>query len=214
MVPAWLAATGVTAVVVWAAHRHALRRRCEAGNDPIPRPGRVGVVLVVLAAVLVVVLRDPALPILALGTVAAAFALARRRLVTADLLAAANPTVLLGLLGLAVGLGTLARAWTGPRTLLKSADRWETAGIAVAAAISVNNLPAAVLLSSTPPAHARALLLGLNIGPNLVLTGSLSAILWLQVARREGFRPSLARYSRVGVVVVPLAIVAALAAST
>ena len=92
MVPAWLAATGVTAVVVWAAHRHALRRRSEAGNDPIPRPGRVGVVLVVLAAVLVVVLRDPALPILALGTVAAAFALARRRLVTADLLAAANPT--------------------------------------------------------------------------------------------------------------------------
>ena len=76
MVPAWLAATGVTAVVVWAAHRHALRRRSEAGNDPIPRLGRVGVALVVLAAVLVVVLRDPALPILALGTVAAAFALA------------------------------------------------------------------------------------------------------------------------------------------
>ena len=82
----------------------------------------------------------------------------------------------------------------------------------MAAAISVNDLPAAVLLSSTPPAHARAPLLGLNIGPNLVVTGSLSAILWLQVARREGFRPSLARYSRFGAVVVPLAIVAALAA--
>ena len=43
------------------------------------------------------------------------------------------------------------------------------------------------------------------------MTGSLSAVLWLQVARAAGARPSVARYSKLGVVVAPLGIVAALA---
>lgn len=45
-------------------------------------------------------------------------------------------------------------------------------------AVVVNNLPAAVLLSANAPPHARFLLIGLNIGPNLAVTGSLSALIW------------------------------------
>jgi hypothetical protein len=38
----------------------------------------------------------------------------------------------------------------------------------------------------------------------------LSAIFWLQVARADGARPSIRRYSRLGVVFVPLTLCAAL----
>jgi Na+/H+ antiporter NhaD/arsenite permease-like protein len=44
------------------------------------------------------------------------------------------------------------------------------------------------------------------------MTGSLSAFLWLQTARRAGAAPSIARYSRLGVVVAPAGIAGALLA--
>jgi arsenical pump membrane protein len=77
----------------------------------------------------------------------------------------------------------------------------------------VNNLPAAVVLSAHPPAHPRALLLGLDLGPNLAVTGSLAAVLWLQVARAAGSRPSALRYTLLGLVLVPLTLTAALLVS-
>jgi len=36
------------------------------------------------------------------------------------------------------------------------------------------------------------------------VTGSLSAVLWLQVARREGAHPSALRYTVLGLAVVPI----------
>ena len=213
MAPGWAAAVVVTAAGAWFAHRRRLGIPSARVTDPIPRPGLLGVLLVVAAAVLVIVLHDPALPVLAIGLLAAGAALARGRLAVRDLSSAANPAVLLGLLGLAVGLGALARAWSGPRTLLRTADAWQTAALAAVSSVAVNNLPAAVLLGSTPPAHPRALLLGLNVGPNLAVTGSLCAVLWLQIARREGTAPSAARFSRIGLVLSPLSIAAALGAS-
>jgi len=214
MFPGWLAAVAVTGAGVYVVHRRALGVASPRGTAPIPRPGIFGASLVVVAAALVVALHEPALPVLALGIAAAATALARRRLLVADLMTAADPAVLLGLLGLAVGLGTLARSWAAPRTLLARASRWETAAVAALASVVINNLPAAVLLGSTPPRHPRALLFGLNVGPNLAVTGSLCAVLWLQVARREEARASAGRYSRIGVVLVPLCMAAGLAAST
>src|SRR5206468_4758886 len=87
------------------------------------------------------------------------------------------------LFALAVGLGTLARAWNGPSQLLESSGQWATAAIAAVGSLLVNNLPAAVLFSAQRPPHPRALLLGLDLGPNLAVTGSLSAFLWVQAAR-------------------------------
>jgi arsenical pump membrane protein len=72
----------------------------------------------------------------------------------------------------------------------------------------VNILPAAVLFSARPAAHPQALLLGLNLGPNLAVTGSLSAILWLQAARTVDAAPSVATYTRLGLVLVPLTLAA------
>jgi arsenical pump membrane protein len=51
---------------------------------------------------------------------------------------------------------------------------------------------------------------GLNVGPNLFVTGSLAWVLWLRVARRAGARPSVGTAAGLGAVAVPLAMVAAL----
>lgn len=77
----------------------------------------------------------------------------------------------------------------------------------------MNNLPATVLLAAQAPSHPNALLLGLDLGPNLAVTGSLSAALWLQAARGVGARPSIAAYTRFGVVLVPLTLTATVAVS-
>jgi arsenical pump membrane protein len=114
-----------------------------------------------------------------------------------------NPPLLLGMLALAVLLGAVA-----PRAL--HTGRWATAWIAAAASVVVNNLPAAMLLSHHVPQHPRALLLGLDLGPNLAVTGSLSALFWLQVARANGATPSIRRYTLFGSLLMPLTLVAAL----
>jgi arsenical pump membrane protein len=76
--------------------------------------------------------------------------------------------------------------------------------------VLVNNLPAASLLSARAPLHPFALLIGLNLGPNMFVSGSLAWLLWLRAARAVGARPSIARASRTGVIAAPLAMAAAL----
>ena len=76
----------------------------------------------------------------------------------------------------------------------------------------MNNFPAAALLSAQPPPHPLPLLVGLNLGPNLAFTGSLSFYLWYRAARAAGASPSLRQMSALGIVLVPLTIAAALAA--
>lgn len=71
-----------------------------------------------------------------------------------------------------------------------------------------------MLLSARPLSHPRALLLGLNLGPNLAVTGSLSAYLWYRAARQADGRPSIAEFSRRGVLLAPAAMLAALLAIT
>jgi arsenical pump membrane protein len=158
-----------------------------------------------VASALVLVLNAPALPVLVVGLVAVAAA----RIPRSHVRAAVDVRMLAGLFALAVALGSLGRSWRGPERLLDSLDRWQTAGFGALASIGLNNLPAAVLLTPDPPPHPRSLLIGLNLGPNLAVTGSLSALLWLRVARSLGARPSVRRYSQLGLLIVPLSLGAA-----
>ncbi len=120
--------------------------------------------------------------------------------------------VLAGLFGAAVALGTLGRAWSGPAMLLSHLSGWATAAFAAVATVVVNNLPAASMLAARTPGHPFELLIGLNLGPNLCVTGSLAWLLWLRSARDAGARPSLARASRLGVIAVPLSMAVAVGA--
>jgi arsenical pump membrane protein len=212
MLPPWIAAVLVTAVVLVAWRWGELRSPGQASFELVAlRPG-LGLLGVVAAVVLVLVLKDPALPVLFVGAATAGAQIALRRLELASARRAVNLLVLGGLFLFAVTLGTLARVWGAPGRLVGSIGTWATAWLGAGTAALVNNLPAAVLLSSSPPPHVQALLVGLDLGPNLVVTGALSAILWMRVARGEEARPSALTYSKVGVVLVPLTMAAALLA--
>lgn len=211
ILPAALAASVVTALGLLVAYRRriAVRRPAERVEAAVTeRPGAVGMVAAAVAATLTVVLPSPALPVLAVGVVAVAIHVRAGRLGLRRLSRALSPRVTAGLFLLSVALGTLARQWDGPSSLIASAGRWGTTAIGALGAVSLNNLPASVLLSSGPVAHPRALLVGLNLGPNLAVTGSLSAFLWFQAAREAGASPSARAFSRLG---IPLALLAAVA---
>ncbi|MBS0540866.1 MAG: arsenic transporter [Proteobacteria bacterium] len=94
------------------------------------------------------------------------------------------------------------------------------AGIAVAVASNLmNNLPVGLIAgSAVQAAHVpeplfRAVLIGVDLGPNLSVSGSLATILWLAALRREGHRVSAVRFLALGCLVMPPALGLALAAA-
>jgi Na+/H+ antiporter NhaD/arsenite permease-like protein len=59
----------------------------------------------------------------------------------------------------------------------------------------------------------RAILIGVDLGPNLSVTGSLATILWLTALRRAGQAIGGDRFLRLGVLAMPPAVVLAIAAA-
>jgi arsenical pump membrane protein len=82
----------------------------------------------------------------------------------------------------------------------------------------VNNLPAglvagtAVQSAHAPDAVTGAVLIGVDLGPNLSVTGSLATILWLACLRRENLRVGAATFLKLGALVMPPALLLSLAA--
>jgi arsenical pump membrane protein len=82
----------------------------------------------------------------------------------------------------------------------------------------VNNLPAGLIASRVlQAAHApepvrAAALIAVDLGPNLSVTGSLATILWLTALKREGLHIGAWRFLKLGLLVMPPALIAALAA--
>jgi arsenical pump membrane protein len=88
----------------------------------------------------------------------------------------------------------------------------------------VNNLPLGLIAGATiQAAHvngliANAVLIGVDLGPNLSVTGSLATILWLLALRKDSSRDaagekldvSFWKFLKVGVVAMPVALLAAL----
>jgi arsenical pump membrane protein len=95
---------------------------------------------------------------------------------------------------------------------------WAAGGAIAIGSNLVNNLPAGLVASlAATQAHAPrllvdALLIGVDLGPNLSVTGSLATILWLAAIRREGEHVGFWRFLRVGAWVTPPALVLALGA--
>lgn len=65
------------------------------------------------------------------------------------------------------------------------------------------------LLALAAAAAVLAVLIGVNVGPNLTYTGSLATLLWRRVLHDRGHRPSLARFTRLGLLVVPACVLLA-----
>jgi arsenical pump membrane protein len=207
-----LAAALVTAFVVGVVYHRQLRTTVAPVSEPERPVLGVGLVAVAAVTVLVVALRSPALPVAAVGVVALALRSrgAGRGSASRTAVRVLDLRVLAGLFGVAVALGTLGRSWSGPATLLSHLDAWGTAAVAAVIGVLVNNLPAASLLAAHRPPKPFSLLVGLNIGPNLFVTGSLAWVLWVRAARAAGGRPDLRKAVMLGLASAPLAIACAI----
>lgn len=119
-----------------------------------------------------------------------------------------------------IGALEYTRAWL---------ERAESLGIALAQLSTgfvvgvgnnlVNNLPLGLIAGRTVQSAqvraslADAVLIGVDLGPNLSITGSLATILWLIALRREKLDVSFWDFFRIGVIAMPLALLAALGGS-
>jgi arsenical pump membrane protein len=133
-----------------------------------------------------------------------------------------------GVLPLVAGLFVLVEALdrTGVIAMVASAIRTASQDPIKAAAASgtilafvsnlMNNLPAGLVASTAvsqaapPRVVTDSLLIGVDLGPNLSVTGSLATILWLQAIRREGEDVTFLAFLKIGAIAMPLALLAAL----
>ncbi len=181
----------------------------EASERPVLG---IGLVAIAAAIVLILTLSNPAPEVAGVGVAVALVRMLQGRTTATRALEVLGLPVLTGLFGLAVGLGALGRDWSLPARALGHLDAWATAGVGGLVSVLINNLPAASLLSARPPAHPLSLLVGLNLGPNLFFSGSLSWVLWYNAARASGGRPDVGRTVRMGLVAAPLSMAAAVGA--
>ncbi|WP_338664117.1 SLC13 family permease [Pararoseomonas sp. SCSIO 73927] len=132
-----------------------------------------------------------------------------------------------GVLPLVAGLFVLVQALeaTGAVRMLAGLVRDGGAGTALAAGAAVafgtnvtNNLPAGLLAGAVVQAAGAggllpgAVLIGIDLGPNLSVTGSLATILWMSAIRREGLAVTDWQFLRLGALVMPPALLLALGA--
>ena len=212
MIAPWLIAVAVTILVVGLWRGSSLRSRhpVEQNQSPDFRWGP-GVVAVAVALALMLTLTHPGLPVLGLGAVVEIYSWrAVRARGPRETLRTANPTLVVPLFVLAVLVGWLGRSWTWPSHLVAHASSLGTAAVAGLASVVINNLPAASLFAGHRMAQPYALLLGLDLGPNLFMTGAMSTLLWFRIARANGADPRSRDFLKVG---VPLALATVVLAS-
>jgi arsenical pump membrane protein len=100
----------------------------------------------------------------------------------------------------------------------ESASAAMSGGVIAFASNLMNNLPAGLISSATvmqahsPERVIDALLIGVDLGPNLSITGSLATILWLNAIRREGEDVGFWEFLQVGAVVMIPALILTLGA--
>ena len=155
-------------------------------------------------------------------------ALARRETSVAGIARAAGIPFLLFVLGLGLVVGALVGNGLGS-AIARGLPHGSSlpallviAAIAAAVANLVNNLPAVLVLLAaitgigTSPAHLAgpvlAVLIGVNIGPNLTYAGSLATLLWRRLLAERDHEVELGEFTRLGLATVPLGLAAATAA--
>jgi arsenical pump membrane protein len=231
--PSALAIAATYALLHWT-QREALQQSIAA-HVPLPRlsgGGKVAAAGIAATAVVLLIAsaldRQLGLPTCAAGALTAAIVLMRRPSHTWQVVVEIPWAVLPLVAGLFVLVEALAQ--TGAIAALSAALREAAAhsiaatawgsGIAVALGSNLaNNLPVGLIAGSALAAdHAaepviRAVLIGVDLGPNLSVTGSLATILWLTALRREGIAIGAGAFLRIGAIVMPPALLLAIASA-
>ena len=225
MTPPWLVSIGAEYLVFRRFFAAELAAPATgAARDPAVAMPRValGVVAGTLTACAgaSVVGIDPAWAAFAGAGLLGVHALRGRRTTLRRVLSATSPSFLVFVLGLAVvvravvdhGLGSaLGRVLpTGGAGLVQLLV---LAAVAAVLANLINNLPAVLVLLplvvAAGPAAVLAVLLGVNLGPNLTYPGSLATLLWRRVLAEHDRQVDLREFTRLGLLTVPLTLVLA-----
>ncbi|MEJ8662013.1 SLC13 family permease [Streptomyces sp. MS1.AVA.4] len=165
---------------------------------------------------------NPAWAAFAGALVLAVRALTRRRTSAAALVRSAS----LPFLAFVLALGIVVRAVVdnGLDTALSGLIPDGTGlvallGIAALAAVLanvINNLPAVLVLlpltAPSGPGAVLAVLLGVNIGPNLTYAGSLATLLWRRIVQAHDTEVDLREFTRLGLLAVPASLLLAVPA--
>ena len=115
--------------------------------------------------------------------------------------------------------GLLRLGLTGMQALAQSSTSIAKGAAALVVALlsnGMNNLPVG-LMSGAAIQHAQqtsivahAILIGVDLGPNLSVTGSLATILWLIALRREKVVITAWEFFKIGIIAMPVALIASL----
>ena len=143
-------------------------------------------------------------------------ALTRGTATTGSIVRAAEPGFLVFVLGLGVIVATASHngLHSAVTSLLPGGgslpDLLAIAAIGAVLANLVNNLPATLILvpvaATLGIGPVLAVLVGVNIGPNLSYTGSLATLLWRRALRAENTDVELGEFARLGLLTVPAGI--------
>ena len=116
------------------------------------------------------------------------------------------------------GVVQMLSDWLHHATTISATGTAWGAGTGIALACNlINNLPMGLIAGSIvttaqpDPLIQGAITIGIDLGPNLSVTGSLATILWLTAIRREGEDVSAWQFLRLGMLVMPVALLLALA---
>jgi arsenical pump membrane protein len=143
---------------------------------------------------------------------------ARERPAPKELARAAEPTFLVFVLGLGVvvraasqhGLSSAVDALLPHGTALPALLL--VAVVSAAVANLLNNLPATLIIlpvaAASGPDAVLAMLVGVNVGPNLTYVGSLATLLWRRIVHAHDQETDMAEFTRLGLLTVPAALVA------
>jgi len=225
-----LLAVGATFGALWLTQRRVLAEpiAAEVPAVRLPRGGLVaGLGIIATAAVLLLASaggHDLGAPTFLSGVATAALVLAVTRQAPWGVLSGVSWGVLplvAGLFVLVEGLGSTGAVEALAGLLRAGAGEPGGTALAAGAAVAVatnlvNNLPAGLLAGAVVeaagahPLVAGAILIGVDLGPNLSVTGSLATILWLVAIRREGLDFGTWAFLRLGLVVMPPALLLAL----
>jgi arsenical pump membrane protein len=238
--PAWLgqfgASAAVSILVTYGVLRITQRSQLREGvrqtviQPALGNSGRIAAVAIALTAIALLVCsflnRQLGLPTFLAGSSACLLISVIRRSAPTRLLRHISWSILplvAGLFVLVKGIeatGALAAlpAFVSAKAAASPVTTAFGTGILVALAGNlINNLPMGLFAGAAgagahwPAAVKAATLIGVDLGPNLSVTGSLATLLWLIAIRREGENVSAWRFLALGAVVMPPALLGALA---
>lgn len=226
MAAPWLVAIAAEFVILRLVFRGDLKPVPRA--DPVEAPALPGFVLVVLGLTLAgfagmsLLGIDPVWAALAGVVVLGARGLAQRRSSLGGIVGSANVPFLAFVLALGVVVQAVMDAGLESamsRVLPDGSGLGALLGIAAIAAVLanlVNNLPAVLVLlplvAASGPAAVLAVLIGVNIGPNMTYVGSLSNLLWRRVLSSRGAPTNAGEFTLLGLLTVPVSLVLAVLA--